>query len=93
MAYTPTAVTAGYLREPDTELPLPGHEFARRINSLLAAADHPSIWGSRPNRPARRAAEILGTTPAFLRAIGEARLITPLRSEGGHRRMASRCVV
>ncbi|MFI8998588.1 MerR family transcriptional regulator [Streptomyces sp. NPDC053542] len=33
-----------------------------------------------------RAAELLGTTPAFLRAIGEARLITPLRSEGGHRR-------
>ncbi|ALC22229.1 MerR family transcriptional regulator [Streptomyces pristinaespiralis] len=29
---------------------------------------------------------MLGTTPAFLRAIGEARLITPLRSEGGHRR-------
>ncbi|WP_367048526.1 MerR family transcriptional regulator [Streptomyces sp. Je 1-332] len=33
-----------------------------------------------------RAAEILGTTPAFLRAVGRARLITPLRSEGGHRR-------
>jgi len=33
-----------------------------------------------------RAAEMLGTTPAFLRAIGEAGLITPLRSEGGHRR-------
>ncbi|MBZ4017751.1 MerR family transcriptional regulator [Streptomyces purpurogeneiscleroticus] len=33
-----------------------------------------------------RAAELLGTTPAFLRAIGKARLITPLRSEGGHRR-------
>ncbi|MFJ6251787.1 MULTISPECIES: MerR family transcriptional regulator [unclassified Streptomyces] len=33
-----------------------------------------------------RAAEILGTTPAFLRALGEHRLITPLRSEGGHRR-------
>ncbi|MFD9676283.1 MerR family transcriptional regulator [Streptomyces sp. NPDC059981] len=33
-----------------------------------------------------RAAELLGTTPGFLRAIGEARLITPLRSEGGHRR-------
>ncbi|TJZ94520.1 MerR family transcriptional regulator [Actinacidiphila oryziradicis] len=32
-----------------------------------------------------RAADMLGTTPAFLRAIGEA-LITPLRSEGGHRR-------
>jgi len=33
-----------------------------------------------------RAAEILGTTQGFLRAIGETRLITPLRSEGGHRR-------
>ncbi|MFJ4923514.1 MerR family transcriptional regulator [Streptomyces sp. NPDC088725] len=33
-----------------------------------------------------RAAEMLGTSPAFLRALGEARLITPLRSEGGHRR-------
>ncbi|MGW7021928.1 MerR family transcriptional regulator [Streptomyces decoyicus] len=33
-----------------------------------------------------RAAEMVGTTPAFLRALGEARLITPLRSEGGHRR-------
>ncbi|MFJ9372125.1 MerR family transcriptional regulator [Streptomyces sp. NPDC101455] len=32
------------------------------------------------------AAELLGTTQGFLRAIGEARLITPLRSEGGHRR-------
>ncbi|ALM40230.1 HspR, MerR family transcriptional repressor of DnaK operon [Streptomyces sp. FR-008] len=33
-----------------------------------------------------RAAEMLGTTQSFLRAIGEARLITPLRSKGGHRR-------
>ncbi|MEU1868492.1 MerR family transcriptional regulator [Streptomyces gardneri] len=33
-----------------------------------------------------RAAEMLGTTQGFLRAIGEARLITPLRSEDGHRR-------
>src|ERR1700690_94952 len=33
-----------------------------------------------------RAAEMLGTTQGFLRAIGEAGLITPLRSEGGHRR-------
>ncbi|CAM5646461.1 hypothetical protein SCYAM73S_04995 [Streptomyces cyaneofuscatus] len=32
-----------------------------------------------------RAAEMIGATPGFLRAIGEARLITPLRSEGGHR--------
>ncbi|MEV5436494.1 MerR family transcriptional regulator [Streptomyces sp. NPDC052682] len=33
-----------------------------------------------------RAADILGATPAFLRAVGEAGLVTPLRSEGGHRR-------
>ncbi|WP_309051034.1 MerR family transcriptional regulator [Streptomyces sp.] len=33
-----------------------------------------------------RAADMLGTTPSFLRALGEHRLITPLRSEGGHRR-------
>lgn len=33
-----------------------------------------------------RAAEMIGTTPAFLRALGEARLIEPLRSPGGHRR-------
>ncbi|MFD9207480.1 MerR family transcriptional regulator [Streptomyces sioyaensis] len=33
-----------------------------------------------------RAAELIGTTPAFLRSLGAARLITPLRSGGGHRR-------
>ncbi|WP_405583106.1 MerR family transcriptional regulator [Streptomyces sp. NBC_01190] len=33
-----------------------------------------------------RAAAMLGTSQGFLRALGEARLITPLRSEGGHRR-------
>ncbi|MDJ0384228.1 MerR family transcriptional regulator [Streptomyces sp. G-G2] len=33
-----------------------------------------------------RAAEMTGATPAFLRALGEAEMITPRRSEGGHRR-------
>ncbi|MFE1289491.1 MerR family transcriptional regulator [Streptomyces sp. NPDC058751] len=33
-----------------------------------------------------RAAELIGATPAFLRAVGEAGLITPFRSGGGHRR-------
>lgn len=33
-----------------------------------------------------RAAELVGATPGFLRALGEARLIVPTRSEGGHRR-------
>ncbi|MFF0145179.1 MerR-like DNA binding protein [Amycolatopsis sulphurea] len=33
-----------------------------------------------------RAAEILGTTPGFLRSLDEAKLLTPQRSAGGHRR-------
>ncbi|MFJ1709258.1 MerR family transcriptional regulator [Kitasatospora sp. NPDC088346] len=33
-----------------------------------------------------RAAEMTATTPGFLRALGKQRLITPLRSDGGHRR-------
>ncbi|MGV0779102.1 MerR family transcriptional regulator [Mycolicibacterium boenickei] len=32
------------------------------------------------------AARILDTTAAFLRSLDEARLLTPQRSEGGHRR-------
>ncbi|CDO32150.1 MerR family transcriptional regulator [Mycobacterium vulneris] len=32
------------------------------------------------------AARILDTTPAFLRSLDEAKLLTPQRSEGGHRR-------
>jgi MerR family transcriptional regulator, heat shock protein HspR len=32
------------------------------------------------------AADLIGTTPAFLRALGDAGLITPQRSSGGHRR-------
>ncbi|MDR7278455.1 MerR family transcriptional regulator [Catenuloplanes atrovinosus] len=32
------------------------------------------------------AADLVGTTPAFLRALGDAGLITPQRSTGGHRR-------
>jgi DNA-binding transcriptional MerR regulator len=37
-----------------------------------------------------RAADVLGITPAFLRAVGETELISPLRSEGGHRRYSRR---
>ncbi len=33
-----------------------------------------------------RAADILGATQGFLRSLGEAGLITPQRSTGGHRR-------
>jgi DNA-binding transcriptional MerR regulator len=33
-----------------------------------------------------RAADMIGATPAFLRAVENAQLIDPVRSEGGHRR-------
>lgn len=33
-----------------------------------------------------RAAEMLGTTPGFLRSLDEVKLIVPQRSDGGHRR-------
>ena len=33
-----------------------------------------------------RAAEIIGCTPDFLRRLGDAKLIDPFRSGGGHRR-------
>ena len=36
------------------------------------------------------AAQILGTTPGFLRSLDEAHLLSPQRSAGGHRRY-SRC--
>jgi DNA-binding transcriptional MerR regulator len=33
-----------------------------------------------------RAAELIGVTPGFLRSLDEAKLFTPQRSAGGHRR-------
>ncbi|MET9914976.1 hypothetical protein ABZZ74_51455 [Streptomyces sp. NPDC006476] len=45
MSYVPTAVTAGYLRQPEIELPMPGPGFAKRISVLLAAA------AARPDTP------------------------------------------
>ena len=37
-----------------------------------------------------RAAELISSTPGFLRSLGEAGLITPTRSDGGHRRYSRR---
>ncbi|MFF9770399.1 MerR family transcriptional regulator [Streptomyces sp. NPDC014636] len=58
-------------------------------------AENPHVAGNLddddyPAYTMGRAADVLGTTPAFLRAVGEAELITPLRSEGGHRRYSRR---
>ncbi|MFG2634175.1 MerR family transcriptional regulator [Streptomyces sp. NPDC048362] len=57
-------------------------------------AEYPPVAGhlddDYPAYTMGRAADVLGTTPAFLRALGDAGLITPLRSEGGHRRYSRR---
>jgi len=47
MAYVPVAVAAGYLRQPDVELPVPGAGFARKIRTLLAAAAN-KPWAPDP---------------------------------------------
>ncbi|SHM44207.1 hypothetical protein [Streptomyces yunnanensis] len=63
MDYLPHAVAAGYLCQPEVEIPLPGPDFARRIRSLLAAAinrsgnsdtpsPRPDILDTLPSRPA-----------------------------------------
>ncbi|MFI9122329.1 hypothetical protein ACIGW0_23515 [Streptomyces bikiniensis] len=50
MDYMPTAIAIGYLCEPESELPLPGTSFARRIRALFdAAADRPDSPGDRPS--------------------------------------------
>jgi len=45
-------------------------------------------YGEDPtvNRLEKRAAEIVGATPDFLRRLDEAKLFAPSRSAGGHRR-------
>ena len=47
--------------------------------NLLRDADHPAY-------PMGAAAEAIGVTPGFLRALGKAGLFQPHRSTGGHRR-------
>ncbi|MFC9285841.1 hypothetical protein [Streptomyces sp. NPDC057052] len=55
MTYVSTAVTAGWLREPDSDIPLPGPDFAQRITALLeAAADKPDVSDISPVRSAMR---------------------------------------
>jgi hypothetical protein len=74
--------------------PVPhGTGAPRRVpEEVQVPADNPSQFADRlddddyPAYTMGRAAELIGATPAFLRALGEAELILPLRSAGGHRR-------
>lgn len=64
----------GVVQQPDTN-PAPGSGGVDRLDD----EDFPAYSMGR-------AAEILGVTQAFLRSLDNARLLTPQRSEGGHRR-------
>ncbi|WP_026123766.1 MerR family transcriptional regulator [Nocardiopsis chromatogenes] len=52
---------------------------ARDIDSKFDDEDYPAYSMGR-------AAEMLGTTPGFLRSLDKTKVIAPLRSSGGHRR-------
>ncbi|MFC7897677.1 hypothetical protein [Streptomyces sp. NPDC057381] len=66
MAYVPNAVAAGYLREPETELPLPGSAFAQRVKTLITTAA--TQRGAREPAPRPTARE---AGKAAHRALGE----------------------
>ncbi|MEU3901705.1 hypothetical protein [Streptomyces sp. NPDC045251] len=55
MAYIPDAVAAGYLREPETELPLPGKDFAQRVQALITT---PATRNNAQEPTTRPAAEV-----------------------------------
>jgi len=52
MDYVPGAVTAGYLDNPDVEIPLPGPDFADHIAIILAAATALHTSASPQRQPA-----------------------------------------
>ncbi|MFI7007657.1 hypothetical protein [Streptomyces sp. NPDC050145] len=70
MAYIPTAVASGYLREPDMDLPMPGSEFAERINTLVdSGTDRPAGVAAtglpaRPHREVSARRRGVGARPA-----------------------------
>ncbi|MGA5253385.1 hypothetical protein ACPCKZ_32100 [Streptomyces pseudogriseolus] len=54
MAYIPRVVAAGYLREPETELPLPGDGFAQGVQELVATPSTRSEAHEQTPRPVSR---------------------------------------
>lgn len=63
-------------------------EYRRRKKRVLSRFDTDDRFDDDdyPAYTMGSAAEMIGATPAFLRALDEAELIKPLRSKGGHRR-------
>jgi DNA-binding transcriptional MerR regulator len=61
----------------------------QQVEQKVTEAETPTTNFDDEDYPAYtmgRAAEMLGTTAGFLRSLDEAKLITPQRSDGGHRR-------
>ncbi|MFI7110254.1 MerR family transcriptional regulator [Nonomuraea sp. NPDC050227] len=84
MDQTPQATVTASRRErpsPTGDHPVQEVEAAGSLGQRLDDEDYPAYSMGR-------AAELLGVTPAFLRSLGAAKLIEPLRSEGGHRRFS-----
>jgi hypothetical protein len=72
--------TRGVVQQPNTDPTDPiDHTDASSAADRLDDEDYPAYSMGR-------AAEILGVTPAFLRGLDAAELLTPQRSPGGHRR-------
>ncbi|WP_372494406.1 MULTISPECIES: MerR family transcriptional regulator [Nocardia] len=61
-----------------------------RLNIPDPASTNEKFDDDYPAYTMGRAADMLGTTPAFLRSLDDAKLITPQRSAGGHRRYSRR---
>ncbi|MEU6680321.1 hypothetical protein [Streptomyces sp. NPDC046925] len=61
MAYVPTAVAVGYLRQPDIALPVPGRDFAAQITARLNT-QHCTMW--EDTRSTDPAGEHTGPQPA-----------------------------
>jgi MerR HTH family regulatory protein len=57
-----------------------------RLETGVPGADEKFDDEDYPAYTMGRAAEMLGVSPAFLRSLDEAKLFTPQRSAGGHRR-------
>jgi hypothetical protein len=66
----------------------PGANSAGALDLEVPVGQPDDMFGDEdyPAYTMGRAAEIIGTTPDFLRRLDEAKLIDPHRSSGGHRR-------
>ncbi|MEV6400550.1 hypothetical protein AB0M39_38210 [Streptomyces sp. NPDC051907] len=81
MAYIPTAVAAGYLRQPEIDLPMPGPDFADRISTLLDTATNRP--GAPARLPARQPLRTRNTAGATDQPASRPDSAAPLRSPTG----------